>query len=86
MNKKTLKLCSKRHLKHLKQDTYICCRIQENTEENLRKVLHLLSEITNDEHYYNYELSNTTDKIYKELKEAALKLQNKYERVRIIYT
>ena len=55
MNKKTLKLCSKRHLK---QDTYICCRIQENTEENLRKVLHLLSEITNDEHYYNYELAN----------------------------
>ena len=64
MNKKTLKLCSKLHLK---QDTYICCRKQENTEENLRKVLHLLSEITNDEHYYNYELSNTTDKMRTEV-------------------
>ena len=43
-----------------KQNTYICCRIQENTESNLRKVLHLLTEITNDEHYYNYELSDFT--------------------------
>jgi len=39
---------------------YICCRIQENTESNLGKVLELLTEITNDEHYYNYELSNFT--------------------------
>ena len=38
--------------------TYICSRIQENTESNLSKVLELLTEITNDEHYYNYELSN----------------------------
>ena len=37
---------------------YICCRIQENTESNLSKVLELLTEITNDEHYYNYELSD----------------------------
>ena len=40
--------------------TYICSRIQENTESNLSKVLHLLTEITNDEHYYNYELSDFT--------------------------
>ena len=40
--------------------TYICSRIQENTESNLGKVLELLTEITNDEHYYNYELSNFT--------------------------
>jgi hypothetical protein len=39
---------------------YICCRIQENTESNLSKVLELLTEITNDEHYYNYELSDFT--------------------------
>ena len=37
---------------------YICCRIQENTESKLSKILHLLTEITNDEHYYNYELSD----------------------------
>ena len=43
-----------------KEKTYICCRIQEKTESNLSKVLHLLTEITNDEHYYNYELSDFT--------------------------
>ena len=37
---------------------YICCRIQEKTESNLSKILELLTEITNDEHYYNYELSD----------------------------
>ena len=41
-----------------KETKYIRTRIQENTESNLSKVLHLLSEITNDEHYYNYELSD----------------------------
>jgi len=40
--------------------TYICCRIQENTESNLGKILELLSEITNEEHFYNYELSDFT--------------------------
>ena len=39
---------------------YIRTRIQENTESNLNKVLQLLTEITNDEHYYNYELSDFT--------------------------
>ena len=39
---------------------YICCRIQENTESNLKKVLELLSEITNEEHFYNHELSDFT--------------------------
>ena len=43
-----------------KEKNYICCRIQENTESNLNKVLELLTEITNDEHYYNYELSDFT--------------------------
>ena len=63
---------------------YICCRIQENTEENLRKVLHLLSEITNDEHYYNYELSNTTDKMRTEVSfilQECYKEQNKFKSI-----
>ena len=42
------------------KNKYIRTRIQENTESNLSKVLHLLSEITNDEHYYNHELSDFT--------------------------
>ena len=68
MDKKTLKLNSKRHLqKNYTGTTYICSRIQENTESNLRKVLELLTEITNDEHYYNYELSNTTDRMRTEV-------------------
>ena len=46
-----------------KQNTkkYIRIRIQENTESNLKKVLELLSEITNEEHFYNHELSDFTD-------------------------
>ena len=45
-----------------KQNTkkYIRTRIQENTESNLSKVLGLLSEITNEEHFYNHELSDFT--------------------------
>ena len=45
-----------------KQNTkkYIRIRIQENTESNLKKVLELLSEITNEEHFYNHELSDFT--------------------------
>ena len=45
-----------------KQNTkkYIRIRIQENTESNLKKVLELLSEITNEEHFYNHQLSDFT--------------------------
>ena len=45
-----------------KQNTkkYIRIRIQENTQSNLKKVLELLSEITNEEHFYNHELSDFT--------------------------
>jgi hypothetical protein len=43
--------------------SYICCRIQDNTEKNLNKALEILSEITNDEGAYNYELSNATHKM-----------------------
>ena len=39
---------------------YVCCRVQENTESNLGKVLELLSTITHDECRYNYKLSDTT--------------------------
>ena len=40
-----------------KQNTkkYIRTRIQENTESNLGKVLELLTEITNEEHFYTRE-------------------------------
>ena len=43
-----------------KETNYVCCRVQENTESNLGKVLELLSTITHDELRYNYKLSDTT--------------------------
>ena len=52
-----------------KQNTkkYIRTRIQENTESNLSKVLELLTEITNEEHFYNYELSDATHEMRMEI-------------------
>ena len=46
---------------------YIRTRIQENTESNLSKVLELLSEITNEEHFYNHELSDATHEMRMEV-------------------
>ena len=37
---------------------YICCRVQENTMKNLGDALTALTQVHNDEHYYNYELAN----------------------------
>jgi len=43
-----------------KQNTkkYIRTRIQEDTMKNLGIALEALSEVHNEEHYYNHELSN----------------------------
>jgi len=46
---------------------YIQVRIQENTESNLGKVLELLTEITNEEHFYNHELSDSTHEMRMEI-------------------
>ena len=46
---------------------YIRVRIQENTESNLSKVLELLTEITNEEHFYNHELSDSTHEMRMEI-------------------
>ena len=37
---------------------YICCRIQENTMENLGDALTALNDAYTDELYYNVELAN----------------------------
>ena len=37
---------------------YICCRVQENTHDNICKAIRALNFIENDEFYYNYELSS----------------------------
>ena len=63
---------------------YICCRIQENTESNLSKVLELLTEITNEEHFYNYELSDATHEMRMEIVrmlQECYKEENKLEKL-----
>ena len=50
-----------------KETNYVCCRVQENTESNLRKVLELLSEITRDECHFNYKLSDATQEMRLEI-------------------
>ena len=50
-----------------KETNYVCCRVQENTESNLRKVLELLSTITHDEAHYNYKLSDATQEMRLEI-------------------
>ena len=67
-----------------KEIKYIRTRIQENTESNLGKVLHLLTEITNDEHYYNYELSDfahETRLTVVEILKECYKEQNKFKSI-----
>ena len=50
-----------------KTKNYICSGIQKNTLGNLGKVLKLLTEITHDEHYYNYEISDATHEMRMEI-------------------
>ena len=72
MNKKTLKLNSKRHLTKENKNKnyewkYIRVRIQENTMDKLGKSLELLNDVYNDEFYYNNDLSNSIHEIKREL-------------------
>ena len=39
----------------------ICCRVQENTHDNICKAIRALNFIENDEFYYNYELSSVAN-------------------------
>ena len=48
---------------------YVCSGIQLNTLENIGKALEVLTKITNDEHFYNYEISDSTHKMRMELTE-----------------
>ena len=48
---------------------YVCSRVQKDTLENIGKALEALTEITNDEHFYNWEISDTTHKMRMELTE-----------------
>ena len=45
----------------------ICCRVQENTHDNLRKAIRALNFIENDEFYYNYELSSVANEFKNKL-------------------
>ena len=63
---------------------YICCRIQENTFENLGKALTALSDVFADEHFYNYELADECHtmrmKVVAMMQEAR-KVNNKFKSV-----
>jgi len=48
---------------------YVCSGIQKDTLENLGKALEALTKITNDEHFYNYEISDATHKMRMEITE-----------------
>lgn len=48
---------------------YVCSRVQKDTLENLGKALEALTKITNDEHSYNYEISDATHKMRMEITE-----------------
>lgn len=52
-----------------KTKNYVCSRVQKDTYENLSKALKLLTEVTNDEHYYNWEISDATHKMRMEITE-----------------
>ena len=45
----------------------ICCRVQENTHDNLCKAIRALNFIENDEFYYNYELSSVANEFKNKL-------------------
>jgi len=46
---------------------YVCSRVQKDTYLNLSEALELLTKVTNDEHYYNYEISDATHKMRMEI-------------------
>jgi len=46
---------------------YVCSRVQKDTYLNLSEALELLTKVTNDEHYYNYEISDSTHKMRMEI-------------------
>ena len=48
---------------------YVCSRVQKETYLNLSEALELLTKVTNDEHYYNYEISDATHKMRMEITE-----------------
>ena len=52
-----------------KTKDYVCSGIQQDTFDNLGKALELLTRVTNDEHYYNWEISDATHKMRMELTE-----------------
>ena len=52
-----------------KTKNYVCSNVGEDTYENLNKALKLLTEVTNDEYYYNWEISDATHKMRMELTE-----------------
>ena len=52
-----------------KTKNYTHCGVNANTLENLESANELLARVTNDEHFYNHEISDATHKMRMELTE-----------------
>lgn len=65
--------------------TYICCRIQENTHDNLCKAIRALNFIENDEFYYNYELSSVANEFKNKLVDILLEVDKEENKFKSIF-
>ena len=64
---------------------YICCRIQENTHDNLCKAIRALNFIENDEFYYNYELSSVANEFKNKLVDILLEVDKEENKFKSIF-
>ena len=65
--------------------TYICCRIKENTHDNLCKAIRALNFIENDEFYYNYELSSVANEFKNKLVDILLEVDKEENKFKSIF-
>ena len=63
----------------------ICCRVQENTHDNICKAIRALNFIENDEFYYNYELSSVANDMKNKLVEILFEVDKEVNKHKSIF-
>lgn len=63
----------------------ICCRVQENTHDNLCKAIRALNFIENDEFYYNYELSSVANEFKDKLVDVLFEVDKEVNKHKSIF-
>ena len=63
----------------------ICCRVQENTHDNLCKAIRALNFIEGDEFYYNYELSSVANDMKNKLVDVLFEVDKEVNKHKSIF-